>query len=145
MLMCHTPSVKMGLDVTPSPDLTSWPWKKTHKNNVAMFNWYYWSKYSPNGGVQWLLVHCLNLLYQEMCAVAYRRIAMAIRLAGKVGVCFIVVVMYVNPVAAGKTQSKYSPNSSVQWLLPKPWTPSIGRCTRYCHGASAGPSKWLAK
>ncbi len=62
----------------------------------------------------------LNLLNQAMRAVAYQRIAMAIRLAGKVGLCFIIVVLYVTPAAAREIQSKYLPNSGVQWLLPKP-------------------------
>jgi hypothetical protein len=45
-----------------------------------------------------------------MHAVAYRRIAMAIRVASKVGVFFIVLVLYVTPVAAGAIHSGYSPN-----------------------------------
>jgi hypothetical protein len=45
-----------------------------------------------------------------MRAVAYRRIAMAIRMASKVGVFFIVVILYVTPAAAGAIQSGYSHN-----------------------------------
>jgi hypothetical protein len=52
----------------------------------------------------------LNLLYQEMHAVAYQRIAMAIGMASKVGVFFIVVVLYVTPAAAEAIHSRYSPN-----------------------------------
>ncbi len=45
-----------------------------------------------------------------MRAVAYRRIAMAIRMASKVGVLFIIVVLYVTPAAAGAIHSGYLPN-----------------------------------
>jgi hypothetical protein len=40
---------------------------------------------------------------------------------------------------------KYSPDGSTQWLLVKPWTSSIGQCTRYCTIAPPKPSKWPAK
>ncbi len=53
-----------------------------------------------------------------MRAVAYPRIAMAIGMAGKVGVFFIVVVLYVTPAAAGAIHIGYS--RGFQWLLPKP-------------------------
>ncbi len=55
-------------------------------------------------------VESLNLLYQAMCAVGYRRIAMAIEMASKVGVFFIIVVLYVTPAAAGAIHSGYLPN-----------------------------------
>ncbi len=55
-----------------------------------------------------------------MCALVYRRIAMAIGMARKVGVLFIVVVLYVTPAAAGAIHSGYLPNGGFQWLLPKP-------------------------
>jgi hypothetical protein len=55
-------------------------------------------------------VESLNLLYQAMHAVFYRRIAMAIGMASKVGVFFIVVVLYVTPAAAGAIHSGYLPN-----------------------------------
>jgi hypothetical protein len=42
-------------------------------------------------------------------------------------------------------QPQYLPNGGVQWLLPKPWTSSIGRCALYCTGAPPQPSKWPAK
>jgi hypothetical protein len=45
-----------------------------------------------------------------MRAVAYQRITMAIGMARKVGVFFIVVVLYVTPVAAGAIHSGYLPN-----------------------------------
>jgi hypothetical protein len=54
-----------------------------------------------------------------MHAVAYQRIAMAIRMAGKVGVFFIVVVLYVTPATTGAILSGYSPNGGFQWLLSK--------------------------
>ncbi len=65
-------------------------------------------------------VKALNLLYQAMRPVSYWRIAMAIGMAGKVGVFFIVVVLYVTPVAARAINSGYLPNGGFQWLLPKP-------------------------
>ncbi len=64
-------------------------------------------------------VEALNLLYQAMRAVAYRRITMAIGMARKVGVFFFVAVLYVTPAAAGAIHSGYLPNGGFQWLLPK--------------------------
>jgi hypothetical protein len=32
---------------------------------------------------------------------------------------------------------QYLPNGGAQWLLPKPWTSSIGQCMWYCTGAPA--------
>jgi hypothetical protein len=55
-------------------------------------------------------VESLNLLYQAMHTVAYRRIAMAIGMASKVGVFFIVVVLYATPAAAWAIYSGYFPN-----------------------------------
>ncbi len=40
---------------------------------------------------------------------------------------------------------QYLPNGGIQWLLPKPWIFSIGRCARYHTGALLWPWKWLAK
>ncbi len=65
-------------------------------------------------------VEALNLLHQVMHAVAYWRIAMAIGMAGKVGLFFIVIVLYVTPAATGAIHSGYLPNGGFQWLLPKP-------------------------
>ncbi len=59
-------------------------------------------------------VKALNLLYRAMCALAYRCIAMAIRMASKVGAFFIVVVLYVTPVAAGAIHSRYLSNDGFQ-------------------------------
>jgi hypothetical protein len=64
-------------------------------------------------------VEALNLLYRAMHALAYRRIAMAIGMASKVGVLFILVVLYVIPMAAGAIHSGYLPNGGFKWLLPK--------------------------
>ncbi len=55
-------------------------------------------------------IKSLILLYQGLRAEAYRRIAMAIGMASKVGVYLIVVVLYVTPVAAGAIHSGYLPN-----------------------------------
>jgi hypothetical protein len=55
-----------------------------------------------------------------MRAVLYRRTAMAIQMAGKVGAFFIVVVFIETSAAARAKRSEYSTNSGVQWLLPKP-------------------------
>ncbi len=65
-------------------------------------------------------IEALNLLYRAMHALAYRCIAMAIGMASKVGVFFIVIVLYVNPEAARAIHSGYLPNGGFQWLLPKP-------------------------
>jgi hypothetical protein len=40
---------------------------------------------------------------------------------------------------------QYLPNGSIQWLLPMPWTSSIGQCTSYCTGALPRPLKWPVK
>jgi hypothetical protein len=62
--------------------------EKKHKNpSECMTNCCYWPQYSPDGGVQWLLVKPWTL-HWVMCTVMYRRIAMAIKTASKVGVCF---------------------------------------------------------
>ncbi len=55
--------------------------------------------------------------------------------SSKTGVC----------VSNGFYWPQYSPNGGVQWLLPKPWTPSIGWCVRYGTGAPQQPSKWPAE
>ena len=62
----------------------------------------------------------LDLLHRAMRAVLYRRTAMAIQMAGKVGAFFIVVVFIETSAAARAKRSEYSTNSGVQWLLPKP-------------------------
>jgi hypothetical protein len=40
---------------------------------------------------------------------------------------------------------QYLPNGGIQWLLPMPWTSSIGGCTQYRTGAPPRSSKWPAK
>ncbi len=57
---------------------------------------------------------------------------------------FCLFFLHATPLSAGMIQSKYLPNGGVQWLLVKPWTPSIGRCMQHCTGASSWPSKWVA-
>ncbi len=59
----------------------------------------------------------LDLLYQEMCAVLYRRIAMAIETASKRGLyCLIVVLLIVALEAAGAVRSEKLPYGGIQWL-----------------------------
>jgi hypothetical protein len=48
----------------------------------------------------------LDLLHQAMLAVSYRRIAMAIKMASKVDVFFIVVLLIVTLVAARAIRSE---------------------------------------
>jgi hypothetical protein len=45
------------------------------------------------------------------------------------------------PVTNCNYWPQYLPNGGVQWLLPKPWTSSIGRCVQYCTSAPPRPSK----
>ncbi len=52
--------------------------------------------------------------------------------------------LHATPLSAGMIRSKYLPDGGVQWLLVKPWTPSIGQCTRHCTGTSSQPSKQVA-
>ncbi len=57
----------------------------------------------------WRLVASLkatNLLHQAILAVSYRRIAMAIKTASKVGVFCIVVLLIVTLAAAGAIRSE---------------------------------------
>jgi hypothetical protein len=61
---------------------------------IAMSLLCYQLQYLPNGNIQQLLVKGLDLLYWAICAVLYRRIAMAIKTASKVGVfvdCYVFV------------------------------------------------------
>ncbi len=144
ILICHAPIVNWGLYVNPRPFSTNLTMK-----NIKKRRWYvrvlllatilaqWWQPVASN--------IALDLFHRPMHVVTYQRIAMAIKLASKVGVCFIVIFLYVTPAAAGTIHSRYLPNCSILWLLPKPWTSSIGQCTGYCHGASAGPSKRLVK
>ena len=54
-LICHTPIVSRGHPFTLWPFSVSWQWKNI-KTGIGMTNWWYWSKYLPNGIVKWLLV-----------------------------------------------------------------------------------------
>ncbi len=58
----------------------------------------------------------LDLLHLAMLPVSYWRIAMAIIMASKGGLYFIVVLLIVALVAAGAIRSELLPNGSVQWL-----------------------------
>ncbi len=40
--------------------------------------------------------------------------------------------------------NNYLSNVGSQWLLPKPWTPSIRQCKRYCTSAFPWPLEWPA-
>jgi hypothetical protein len=48
----------------------------------------------------------LNLFYRAMCAVLYRRTAMAIKMASLLGTFFVIVSFAVALVAAGAIRSK---------------------------------------
>jgi hypothetical protein len=69
-----------------------------------------------------------NLLHRAMRAVYYRRIAITIEMAIKVGIFCIIAVLIVALAAAGTIRSEWSPDGGVQWLLVKPWSCCIGRC-----------------
>ena len=86
----------------------------------------------------------LDPLHRAMHAVSYRRIAMAIETARKVGVfshCFEVDCC---PGVRGSDTEQVV----AQWrrlVAPIwPWTSSIGRCRMNRFNASAWPSKWPA-
>jgi hypothetical protein len=86
----------------------------------------------------------LDPLHRAMHAVSYRRIAMAIETAHKVGVfshCFEVDCC---PGVRGSDTEQVV----AQWrrlVAPIwPWTSSIGRCRMNRFNASAWPSKWPA-
>jgi hypothetical protein len=65
-------------------------------------------------------IESLDTRHWGMRAVLYRRTAMAIEMASKVGAFFVVVVFIKTMAAAGAKQSEYSPYGGVQWLLVKP-------------------------
>jgi hypothetical protein len=58
----------------------------------------------------------LDVLYQAICTVMYWGIAMAMKIASKVGVFFIGIVLHGNLAAAGAIRSKQLPDGSVQRL-----------------------------
>ena len=59
--------------------------------------------------------------HQAMHTVLYRRIAMAIQTASKVGTCSIIFVLIVALAAAGEIRSEYlSPDGGIRWLPVKP-------------------------
>jgi hypothetical protein len=72
-------------------------------------------------------IEALNLLYQAMCALAYWRIAMAIGMASKVGVFFIVVVLYVTLAPARAIHSRYLPKMAASsGFYQSPELPPLG-------------------
>ncbi len=84
----------------------------------------------------------LGLLHWAMCAVTYRRIAMAIKTASFVGIFVDCCLFACCPGSPGAIRSKQLPNGGIQWLLEQPWTCCIGRCTLYCTSGLPWPSKW---
>ena len=62
-------------------------------------------------------MNAMNLLHWVMCTVMNQRITTAIKMASKVGVFFIVVLLIVALAAAGAMRSEKSPDDSVQWLV----------------------------
>jgi hypothetical protein len=57
--------------------------------------------------------------HQAMHTVLYRRIAMAIQTASKVGTCSIIFVL----IVALEIRSEYlSPDGGIRWLPVKPWS-----------------------
>jgi len=89
---------------------------------VGMFDWCYWSKCWPNGGVLWHL---------EMRALSCC-IGIAIKTASKVGTFCIVVLLIVTLATAGAIRSELLPNGGVQWLPVMPWSCCIRWCAWYC-------------
>ena len=59
----------------------------------------------------------LDLLYWSMGLISYRRIVFAIKMASKLGVFCIIVLLSVALAAAEAIRSEQLPDSSVQWLL----------------------------
>jgi hypothetical protein len=61
-----------------------------------------------------------------MCVVLCGHTTMAIEMASKYGESLLMLFFCVTLAGAGAIQSKYLPNSGIQWLLSKPWTYSTG-------------------
>ncbi len=60
----------------------------------------------------------LDLLHQAMCLVLYRRIAMAIETASKLGTFCIVVLLIVALAAAGAIRSEDVALDKLHWAMP---------------------------
>ncbi len=82
--ICHTLIVIRGHPFALCSFSMSWSWKHSKITCVSMTDCSHWSKYLPNGGIQELLVKPWTSSI-GWYAVTYRRIAMAIKTASKVG------------------------------------------------------------
>ncbi len=83
----------------------------------------------------------LDLLCRVMYTVSYCCIAVAIKVASKVGVFFIIVLLIVALEAAGAILSKWLPDGGVQGQLVWPWICCIRQCHVHCFNMSTRPSK----
>jgi hypothetical protein len=83
-------------------------------------------------------------LHRPMHAVSYRRIAMAIETARKVGVFSHCYVVDCRPGVRGSDTERVVTRWRCLVAPIWPWTSSIGRCRMDCFNASAWPSKWPA-
>jgi hypothetical protein len=105
-LICHTPIVSWGHLFYFVPVFNVWTMKIINKNqcryvpfmlsDIILAQW--WHPVASR--------EALDLLHWAMCVVTYRRIAMAINMARKVGVFLIVLCLPVTLAAAGAIQSK---------------------------------------
>jgi hypothetical protein len=89
-------------------------------------------------------VVALDFLYWAMRAVSYRGTTTAIKMASKYGGLSVICFLHATPLSTRMIQRKYLPDGGIQWLLVKPWTPSIGQCTRHCTVTSLRPLKQVA-
>ena len=106
ILMCNIHIVNWGLNVNLSLFLSIWQWNIPPKSGVGMFDWVILEPLLA----QWRRIvaslKATNLLHLSILAVSYRRIAMAIETASKVGVFCIVVLLIVTLAAAGAIKSE---------------------------------------
>jgi hypothetical protein len=65
----------------------------------------YWLQYLPDGGIQWLLVKLWTSSIGQ-CVQWYQCIAMAIKMASKAGVFFVIVLIAGALAAAGMIRSE---------------------------------------
>ena len=73
---------------------------------IGMSNWCYRSECSPDGWRLVAFMKAMILVHRVMSTVLYRRIAMAIKTASKVGSFFIVILLIVAQVAAAAILSE---------------------------------------
>ena len=117
--------------------------KKINKTGVGMSDWCYWSKYSPDGGIQWLVAssEALDLLHWALPTVTYRCIAMAIRMTSKVDVFFFIVVVCNAPWwPSGQYGATSCPMAHPE-ASDSPWTCCIRYCVWHYTHASAWPQR----